>query len=351
MCATPLEASSVSLVVHNLTLRLRSYRRSCFSFTFATLACFASLPEPASAQPDNTEAQAAAPDGVPSALLTATTVQRGRSVTSLDKEIRAAVVGHAPVRLRDGSTKKLSALQAAAHCRTETVECLRSIASAAGVDVVIVPALERGTGELTLNFLAFDARSDTITRVAHWQDGSEITPETHAALPSLVGALFPEPTSSPDLDLVVEVNEEAPIGLGRGRPVSDRGPGSVDDRSSLLPPLLVAGGGALLLGAGVLSGLLLESTQDDYDSADIRTREDAEAADALRSRASTQASLANVFYGLGSVALVASGAWLAIELLGSSRTPSGSGQARTRVAPWVSPQQVGVVLRHQGGVF
>jgi hypothetical protein len=94
---------------------------------------------------------------------------------------------------------------------------------------------------------------------------------------------------------------------------------------------------------------MLSSTQSDYSDKEVRTRADAERADALRSRASTEASLANVFYGLGSVALVASSAWLAIELWGSGNKQEHA--STTTLAPWVAPRQLGLVLRHEGGAF
>jgi hypothetical protein len=222
---------------------------------------------------------------------------------------------------------------------------MRAVARAAGVEVLLAATLERGSGELTLSFMAFDARADAVTRVAHWQDGSEVTAETYAALPSLLSALFPEP-GPPDMDFVAEANGkiEKPAEAGDVVSPTDVSPAP----ASVLAPILVAGGGALLLGAGLVTGLMLSSTQGDYSDRQVITRADAENADALRSRASTQASLANVFYGLGSVALVASGAWLAIELLGSGSKRESKAQATT-LSPWVSPRELGLVLRHQGG--
>lgn len=283
-------------------------------------------------------------DGLPSALLFTTTVQRGKPVPELDKQIRMSVVEHAPVHLRDAPAKKLSALQAAARCRDESVPCMRAVANVAGVEVLLAATLERGSGELTLSLMAFDARADAVTRVAHWQDGSELTAETYAALPNLLAALFPEP-GTPDMDFVAEAN-------AGGAPHAEHNQARASDartaQRSLLAPILVAGGGALLLGAGVVTGLMLNATQDEYSDRQVITRADAKEADELRSRASTQASLANVFFGLGGVALVASGAWLAIELFGSKKREP---RAQTTLAPWVSPRELGLVLRHQGGAL
>jgi hypothetical protein len=276
-------------------------------------------------------------------------VQRGKPVAELDKQIRKAVVEHAPVHLLDGGPKKLSALQAGARCRDESVRCLRSVAQHAGVEVLLAATLERGAGELTLSFMAFDARADAVTRVAHWQDGSDVTAETYAALPNLLAALFPEP-GPPDMDFVAEANASGGTQQQPARPLDvATGSGVHAAQRSLLAPILVASGGALLLGAGIVTGVMLNSTQSDYTDKQVNTRADAERADALRSRASTEASLANVFYGLGNVALVASSAWLAIELWGSGNKREHA--SNTTLAPWIAPRQLGLVLRHEGGVF
>jgi hypothetical protein len=279
-----------------------------------------------------------------------TSVQRGRAIPELDRQLRKATAEHAPVQLVDGPAKRLSALQASAHCRDESVACLRSVAQLARVDVLLAATLERGSSDFTLNMMAFDARADSVTRVAHWQDGSEVTAETYAALPNLLAALFPQPSGPPDMDFVAEANPPAAVKPAEPA-ASSVSLSDAPRKRSLLAPILVASGGALILGAGIVTGLMLSSTQGNYDSQAVRTRSDAEAADSLRSRGSTEASLANVFYGLGSVVLVASGAWLAVELWKSSASADSSQRAATKLSPWVSPRQVGLVLRHEGGLF
>jgi hypothetical protein len=331
MCATQLQASCVSLERSSLSRLLLSIVVAALGLSLCLSTASAEVIEH--------------DDGLPSAFLFVTTVQRGKPVPELDKQIRRAVVEHAPVHLRDVPPKKLSSLQSSARCRDESVPCMRAVARVAGVEVLLAATLERGSGELTLSIMAFDARADAVTRVAHWQDGSEVTAETYAALPNLLSALFPEP-GPPDMDFVAEANDKIEKNAEAHNTVS---PTDVSPApASVLAPVLVAGGGALLVGAGLVTGLMLSSTQGDYSDRQVITRADAENADALRSRASTQASLANVFYGLGSVALVASGAWLAIELLGSGSKRESKAQATT-LSPWVSPRELGLVLRHQGG--
>jgi hypothetical protein len=339
MCARQLQAFCVSLD-RSSSSRLPRIRHWLTSVVAITGLSFSLCLPTASAQVVEHD------DGLPSALLFTTTVHRGRPVPELDKQIHKAVAEHAPVHLRDVPPKKLSALQASARCRDESVPCMRAVARVAGVEVLLAATLERGSGELTLSFMAFDARADAVTRVAHWQDGSDVTAETYAALPNLLASLFPEP-GPPDMDFVAEANATTE------KPAEQRSIVSTTDVSSvprsLLAPILVAGGGALLLGAGVVTGLMLNSTQGDYSEREVVTRTDAEDAETLRSRASTQATLANVFYGLGSVALVASGAWLAIELWGGGKREQSA--PTTTLSPFVSPREVGLVLRHQGGAL
>lgn len=342
MCQTELEASGV--FDRSSTSRAPRIWKLCLVLTIVGLFGLTLGTRLAFAQAGQND------EGLPDAILLATHVQRGKPVAELDRQIRKAVVEHAPVHLLEGAAKKLSSLQAGARCRDESVACLRNVAKLAGVEVLLAATLERGAGELTLSFMAFDARADAVTRVAHWQDGSEVTAETYAALPNLLAALFPEP-GPPDMDFVAEANaggggtsdqSARPLDLAKG---SD----ARATKRSLLAPILVASGGVLLLGAGVVTGLMLNSTQNDYSDKQVNTRADAERADALRSRASTEASFANVFYGLGSVALVASSAWLAIELWGSGNKQEHA--SATTLAPWIAPRQLGLVLRHEGGAF
>ena len=341
MVQTELEASGV--FDRSSTSRAPRIWQLCLVLTVAGLFSLTSGTSLAFAQMGQND------DGLPSAILLATHVQRGKPVAELDKQIRKAVVEHAPVHLLEGAAKKLSALQAGARCRDESVACLRSVAKLAGVEVLLGATLERGAGELTLSFMAFDARADAVTRVAHWQDGSDVTAETYAALPNLLAALFPEP-GPPDMDFVAEANAGGGTPDPTARPLDMATSGNLrPSEISLLGPILVASGGALLLGAGVVTGVMLNSTQNDYSDKQVLTRADAERADALRSRASTEASLANVFYGLGSVALVASSAWLAVELWGSGNKQEHA--SATTLAPWIAPRQLGLVLRHEGGVF
>jgi hypothetical protein len=336
MRATQLEANCVGFDRSSTSRAPRSWQW-CLSVTVSlTLLSLCGRVTAQAAQVDD--------DGLPKALLCTTSVQRGKSVPELDKQIHKAIVEHAPVHLVAGPPKKLSSLQAGARCHDESVACLRTVARAAGVEVLLAATLERGAGELTLTFMAFDARADAVTRVAHWQDGSDVTAETYAALPNLLSALFPEP-GPPDMDFVAEANNASSEAAAAPGVTASASTDTASERS-LLAPLLVASAGALLIGAGVGTGLMLNATQSDYEKVDVTTRADAESADSLRARAGTQATLANVFYGLGSVALVASGAWLTWELMRGDKQ-----QERTTLSPWLTPRQVGFVLTHQGGSF
>jgi hypothetical protein len=106
--------------------------------------------------------------------------------------------------------------------------------------------------------------------------------------------------------------------------------------------LLLAGGGVLLLGAGVVTGVIAQDTHRDYTRTHVVTESDASAnADRLaRGRAETHA--ANVLLGIGGAALVAGCIWWVIGLTQDHERPPP-----IAIAPSLGRSQLGLMLvRH-----
>lgn len=296
--------------------------------------------------PESALAQAA---GSKRGLLLNTADHSDKSIRELNKRLNEAVVAAAPVQLISSPHPKLSNLQAQANCRDQSATCLRALAQIAAVEVVIVPSIDRGDGDLVLTLRAFDSTGDgTVSEVAHWQDGKKPSPETLEALPDLVRGLFrPKPVPT-----AVEHASSAPSGeAGAAREAPQ------DDLPLRLAPWLLLGGGAIVLGAGVISGAVMRGTEHDYKSTTIRTRMDAEKAHSLLQTANTEAVVAEVCIGIGAAALLAGGAWLTTKWLMEQRTeaqPTSAARSGGRglsVSPVVSPKAFGLVLQHQGGWF
>jgi hypothetical protein len=278
----------------------------------------------------------------PSAALF-TTAGRDFRARELDTKIRKALESQGDVRLTAALGMDLGAMQLAMDCVEESVKCLRAVATQNHVDVLVAPALERADGELTLTLLSFDARgTGTLNRVVRWQSGEVLTAATLESVPELVSGLFatashaPNPTPTP---LVAEPEVSPPAARDQAL-ASDSSPA----RNVPLAPLVVIGSGAIVLGAGVVAGIMMRGTESEYASMHIRTRSDAEAAYESHDVATTQATVANVLYGLGGVAIAAGGVWLAIELLGNDREPRERGSLN-QLLPTISPGQLGVQYR------
>lgn len=277
------------------------------------------------------------------AILLETADHSDRTVRDLDKRLHDAVVATAPVQLVESPHKKLSSLQTGAGCRDQSPACLHALAQRAGVDVLIMPALERGSDDLVLTLRAFDAGDGKLSEVAHWQDGKKPNAETLDSLPELVRGLF-------KLQPVNETVEIAPPPPAAGAE-SALAPASVatsDTPALRLAPWILMGAGAVVLGAGAISGGLMLGSEHDYKTTTVRDRMDAQRAHDLLSRANTEGTVAEVCIVLGSAALLAGGGWLLTDWWLGRQGDKG---ASTRLAPMLSPREVGFVLQHQGGPF
>jgi hypothetical protein len=143
---------------------------------------------------------------------------------------------------------------------------------------------------------------------------------------------------------------EAPSSATEPLPEAPMEPPSTSRRAPV-GPLLLAGGGALILGAGAVMGAVFNSSQSEYDrlvtptgAGDTITRDNADQAVSKASAARTQATVANVLFGLGGATLVGAGIWLAVEL---TRKPEASYE-HVQLSPLLGPNQVGLVLTQHG---
>jgi hypothetical protein len=278
------------------------------------------------------------------ALLLETADHSDRIVRDLDKRLHDAVVATAPVQLVESPHKKLSGLQTGASCHDQSAACLRELTQRAGVDVLIVPSLERGNEDLVLTLRAFDSAGEgKLREVAHWQDGKKPTPETLDSLPELVRGLFQlQPAAQP-----VEIIAPPTAARLEGAPAQTSVAAS-DAQPLRLAPWILIGAGAVVLGAGAISGGLMLSSEHDYKKTTVSTREEAREARDVLSRANTEGTVAEVCIALGGLAVVAGGGWLLTEWwLGQHRDAAAS----TRLAPVLTPREIGFVLQYQGGPF
>jgi len=305
----------------------------CACSVLASVVCAGVQAQPSATQAHVTSAL------LPSAAVLATVGPHTRRVRELDSRIKQAVGRLQTLRLAATPGLDLAAVQLALDCMNESVPCLRAAATKLGVDVLVAPAIEVGHGDLVLSLLYFDARGQGVmTRVVHWQLGEKLAPETLAAVPDLVTGLLPRPAAT----VASRGNAQATNPRAAAAATVTR------DTSKGIPvaPLAILASGAVLLGAGVVTGVLMQGNEHDYAAKNVRTRADAEAAVRAKETASTQATLANIFYGVGAGATLLGGGWLALELFGrGQRETNRPNMARAQLLPTLTPRQVGIVFR------
>jgi hypothetical protein len=301
----------------------------------AAFALVAGLAVPGYAQQSNAQ--------LPSAALFATSGAK-HDTGAIDSVVHAALEKLGVVDVRAQPGMDLNAVQLAIDCVSESPQCLRAVATESGVQVLVAPELESTGNELVLSLLRFDTREGQMRRVVRRQPGSSLLAETLDAVPSMLRELFglPEPAPPP-----VQPPAAAEEPMSTQLPLIEP-PQEPESVSHPMPigPLLLAGAGVLVVGGGVVAGVMMASTQDEYDKLHIRDKDDADKAAELQDRAKTQATVANVLFGVGGAVLVASGIWLAVEL---TRPRHTSDEFQATLTPNVGPGQVGLSLVGRGG--
>jgi hypothetical protein len=373
--------SSMKAPLHSLFLRscvaaepapsssceLRS-RRSSVRFAFASLAAslalFGTLPVSAqSKRPSNNVA--------PAVLLA--TAGGQASGSALDSVIGAALDELHVVNVVARPGMDLGAVQLALDCVAETAQCLRTVTTQNSADVLIAPSLSRTSGELVLTVLRFDARNGQMRRALRRQPGQSLNSTTLDAVPDMLRELFdlpPQPKAAatapgaqPSGQQTDRAQSPTAAGAAAGEPgVDQEAPAAATEPLPEAPmeppgqgrrvpvgPFLLGGGGLVIVGAGVVMGLVFNSSQKEYDSltdpmrAPI-SRTDADLANSKASAAKTQAVVADVLFGLGGAALVGAGIWLAVEL---TRRPDQNYE-HVQISPLLGPNQLGLMLTQRG---
>lgn len=234
--------------------------------------------------------------------------------SAVEQLVRARVDQIDVARLSEAPALDISAIQLALGCVGETVECLGQIASELGVDVLVLPSLERAGTEYVLTLTVFDHRSGDLRRAVRRAAGEDAEREILDAVDSMVYEVFG-----------LEAPPEAPDGQRLER---------------LWIPLLTAGLGIVTLVVGSVFGSLASSAESDYAAAPTSTVEEVDAALALGEQAEDRALAANVLFGVGGAAVLA-GAVLALVLfVRRGETP----EQAIAFSPMVSADLAGAIL-------
>jgi hypothetical protein len=290
--------------------------------------------------------------GLPSAVLLATGGAPSGG-EALDSVILAGLEELGVVQITARPGMDLGALQLALDCVAETPQCLRSVTTQSGALVLVAPTVQRTSSELILNLLRFDARGDgELRRVLRRFPGKTLGAAALDAVPSMLRELFGLPANEkkaappPAAETKPAPLKPAPLEPPAPLPLPEGPMEPAASRAVPVGPLVLAGVGVLVIGGGIVAGLMKQSSEDKFNKLpQPRTEPEARSANDLKSTGQTEATLSNVFFGVGGAAVAAGAIWLVVEL---SQKPRAEYEPVTSLRPTFGPHQLGLVLSHHG---
>lgn len=234
--------------------------------------------------------------------------------TRVAGEVRAALAQLDLAKVVAEPPMDLDAMQLTLDCVGESLECLGQLAHRYKANVLIALSVVHGDNLTTLRIMFFDADAGHAARTAkHRVRGTELNADAFASIPRLLRALFegstPIEEAEPE-EPATEVESAEPLPV---QTAPDPQPQPTDsDTGGSLPvgPLVLGGGGVIVLGFGLAVGALMKQAQHDYAKRVVRTPDQAKQADADVQFGRRQALTADVLMGVGAAAIVAGVIWL-----------------------------------------
>jgi hypothetical protein len=307
---------------------------------------------------DVRQAAAQAPQQLPTAVLYST--QGAPLGSPVDSVLQAALedLGVVDIVARPGMD--LGAVQLALDCVAETIRCLRTATEQSHAELLIAPSLQRTPSEVVLSVLRFDARgAGKMRRVLRRQSGQVLGAELLDQVPGMMRELFdlPPATKPPPAAAAVAVLPPSAASQAAAQEAPAPTPlpeGPMEPPTSHwrvpVAPLILGGVGVLTLAGGIVAGAMMQSTHSQYERLVVETKQDAQQADDLGSTGRTQATVANVLFGVGGAAVLAAGIWLLVDHQLASRREVALTMT-SELQPVLGPQQLGLVFTHRGNAL
>lgn len=329
---------------------MRSYNRTAVAFT---LSLVATLGLPAGALgPALVHAQQAASLPTASVLRTSAGGAVDPSLAeAVDRLVRSQLDAASVLRITGSVALDLHDVQLALGCVGETDACLEAAADEIGVDALVLPSLVRTGDETVLSLGLFDRRATPkVRRVTGRVRGVDPSTGTLEAVSRLLAQLFPQARFEAE-------RADAGGATGGAGHAGAGDPAGGHDRASrgLSPwPFVVGGVGVAALAIGVGFGLAAQSAQDDFAALPTSTPDEIDVFLARVEDARFDATVANVLFVTGGLAVAGGVAWAIVELAaGGGRTHDGgpggpAERPRAHLVPVVVPGGAGVVM---GGVL
>ncbi len=237
-------------------------------------------------------------------------------------------------------------IQLTVGCQDQSRACLETIAQTAQVEAIVVRRLtvEPNAGT-SLELIYFDARAGE-PKTVRANARANASAELSAAMPGLLRELFELSSKpAPASDSATAPVPTAPVAAPQPQRSQPLPPPAADGGIGALT-WVVLGTGVAALGSGVVLGALGKHDFAAYKSAPVRTRADADRANAEFDAAHTKGTLANVLMPVGAVALAVGATLLVLDV--SSKPDDGDRAANAHARLSVTPLFGGGVLTLSG---
>ena len=252
----------------------------------------------------------------------------------VDRALRDAIEALDKVELLPQPALDLEAVQLAIDCPDESARCLGEVAQRLKAQLLLAASIERKGDETVLRVLYYDRRGDEAPRTLERRAQlGEPEQKLLDAIPEMVRELLGEPAPAEPAAAPAEPSEPLPAPAA-----ATSAPAASPSHPLPLGPLLLAGGGAVAIGTGLVFGALMKSTERDYAARPVETEMQAQLADQDRERGKQQALIANVLLGTGVAAVVAAGIWLGVDIKSREQPPQAA------LVPGVGPGSASVTL-------
>jgi hypothetical protein len=235
----------------------------------------------------------------------------------------------------------LPAMQLALGCDDSSDDCLRAAVALAHTQALLAPAVLRiDGGETVVTLLYFDAIEGTSRTVERRHPATQTPAAIVETVPDMLAEALQRRRTAPDAQpghtgpgvTPQEVPGEVSVELS-AEPTTARS-------SPPVLPLTLSIAGAALIGGGIVFGILANNSESELADLPVRSREEANAAADKLDTATTQATLANIGFGVGAAALATGITLWVLDGQSTVETPAGSAS----LTPSIGSQGGGLVL-------
>jgi len=271
--------------------------------------------------------------------------------SAVEQSVRSALRETERFEVLPAASLDLEAVQLSIDCPEQSARCFGEAAKRLDARVLLVSQISRKGKTATLRLLYFDAAANREpSSVSREHTGRDAGGAWSEELPAMLRELLPEAQStaasepakaSPTDGSETEASEATspPVETATSDPAQS---GTRDGTNALpLGPLLLGGAGLAVVAAGLITGAVMRSTQNDYAARRVDSPERARLAEEVRARGQTQAVVASVLLVSGVAAMAVAGVWFAMDL---GRSDDSTDRATATLSPLLGAHGAGVLV-------